>query len=325
LRISVRARASPSRTKKRSRLLKKLSRPSGRDRDALLALISSLRTRVAGRLGGAVGVVCCFEAGRDGFWLHRLLTAHGVVSHVLEPTSIFVNRRARRAKTGRLDAERMLRVLAAYLRGDCRACSMVRVPTPEEDDAKRMHREREHLVQEKLEKPNITAAERFRYLYSEDELRGWIGPIRALAEHARPAASIHLYRCGIRWCRLPLRRHRRLLALRRRRRAAVVRRRDRPGDCHRWRHRRRRRRADSAQGHRRARPDLHRLRPGMGVRSNGGVAEGAPERRRVRRPRPRPNTAGCLRSATSEAKASTSGSPARARDRPRLSALADGT
>jgi transposase len=95
-------------------------------------------------------VACCFEAGRDGFWLHRLLTGHGILAFVLEPTSILVNRRARRAKTDRLDAEGMLRVLAAWLGGDHQVCSMVRVPTPQEEDAKRPHREREHLVQEKL-------------------------------------------------------------------------------------------------------------------------------------------------------------------------------
>ena len=127
-----------------------LHRIDGGDTAALLALISSLQARAARGLDATIGVVCCFEAGRDGFWLHRLLTAHGVVCHVLEPTSILVNRRARRAKTDRLDAEGMLRVLAAYLRGDHQACSMVRVPTPEEEDAKRTHREREKLVQERL-------------------------------------------------------------------------------------------------------------------------------------------------------------------------------
>ena len=76
--------------------------------------------------------------------------AHGIASHVLEPTSILVNRRARRAKTDRLDAQGLLRVLMAYLDGDRQACSMVRVPTPEEEDAKRLHREREHLVQERV-------------------------------------------------------------------------------------------------------------------------------------------------------------------------------
>src|SRR5512147_738088 len=81
----------------------RLHRITGGDTAALLALISSLRARVAARLGAPIGVICCFEAGRDGFWLHRLLTAHGVINHVLEPTSILVNRRARRAKTDRLD------------------------------------------------------------------------------------------------------------------------------------------------------------------------------------------------------------------------------
>ena len=69
---------------------------------------------------------------------------------MLEPASILVKRRARRAKTDRLDAEGMLRVLAAYLHGDRQICSMLRVPTPDEEDAKRTHREREHLVQERL-------------------------------------------------------------------------------------------------------------------------------------------------------------------------------
>ena len=74
-----------------------LHRIDGGNTAALLALISSLRARVARRLDAAIGVICCFEAGRDGFWLHRLLTAHGITNYVLEPTSILVNRRARRA------------------------------------------------------------------------------------------------------------------------------------------------------------------------------------------------------------------------------------
>src|SRR5215211_4229798 len=77
------------------------------DTTALLALIAELRARASAKLGQAVEIACCFEAGRDGFWLHRLLTAHGIAAYVLEPTSILVNRRARRAKTDRLDAEGM--------------------------------------------------------------------------------------------------------------------------------------------------------------------------------------------------------------------------
>jgi transposase len=151
-----------------------LHRIEGGDTAALFALISSLRARVARRLDAAIGVVCCFEAGRDGFWLHRLLTAHGIANYVLEPTSILINRRARRAKTDRLDAIGMLRVLAAYLRGDGQICSMVRVPTPEDEDAKRIHRERENLVQEKLRIENRIEALLFTQgIRKRPSLRSW--------------------------------------------------------------------------------------------------------------------------------------------------------
>src|SRR5664279_287625 len=152
-----------------------LHRIDGGDTAALFALISSLRARVARRLDAPqIGVVCCFEAGRDGFWLQRLLTAQGITAHVLEPTSILVNRRARRAKTDRLDAEGMLRVLAAWLGGDRKACSMVRVPTPDEEDAKRPHREREHLVQEKLRIENRIEALLFTQgIRGRPSLRSW--------------------------------------------------------------------------------------------------------------------------------------------------------
>ena len=151
-----------------------LHRIDSGDTAALLALISSLRNRVARRLDEAIGVVCCFEAGRDGFWLHRLLMEHGVTNHVLEPASILINRRARRAKTDRLDALGMLRVLAAYLRGDRQSCSMVRVPTADEEDAKRMHREREHLVQERLRIENRIEALLFTQgIRKRPSLRSW--------------------------------------------------------------------------------------------------------------------------------------------------------
>ena len=100
--------------------------------------------------------------------------AHGVANYVLEPTSILINRRARRAKTDRLDAIGMLRVLAAYLRGDRQSCSMVRVPTPEEEDAKCIHRERENLVQEKLRIENRIEALLFTQgIRKRPSLRSW--------------------------------------------------------------------------------------------------------------------------------------------------------
>jgi transposase len=125
---------------------------------ALLALIADLRKKVAVKLGVEAAVVSCFEAGRDGFWLHRLLMERGVINRVVEPTSILVNRRARRAKTDRLDAQGLLRILAAHAKGDHKVCSVVRVPTIEEEDAKRQHREREHLVQERVRIENRIAA-----------------------------------------------------------------------------------------------------------------------------------------------------------------------
>src|SRR6201987_3678706 len=151
-----------------------LHRIDGGDTAALLALISSLRARAARGLDSTISVVCCFEAGRDGCLLHLLLTAHGFVCHVLEPTSILVNRRARRAKTDRLDAEGMLRVLAAWLSGDRQVCSMGGVPSPEEEDAKRPHREREHLVQDKLRIENRIEALLFTQgIRGRPSLRSW--------------------------------------------------------------------------------------------------------------------------------------------------------
>ena len=153
----------------------------GGDTAALLALAETLRARAAAKLGAPVRVACCFEAGRDGFWLHRLLTAEGLAAHVLEPTSILVSRRARRAKTDRLDALGMLRVLAAYLGGDRQVCSMVRVPTPEEEDAKRPHREREDLVRERVRLENrIAALLATQGVRERPSLRNWERDLAAL-------------------------------------------------------------------------------------------------------------------------------------------------
>jgi transposase len=170
----------------------RLNKIDAGDTAALLAYLSSLRARVLARTGAATALHCCFEAGRDGFWLHRFLISH--VNHVLEPTSILVNRRARRAKTDRLDAEGMLRVLAAYLQGDRQVCSMVRVPTPDEEDAKRIHRERQHLVQERLRIENRIQALLFTQgIHKRPSLRFWerdlasvrTGDSRELPHHLR--------------------------------------------------------------------------------------------------------------------------------------------
>jgi len=96
----------------------------------------------------------CYEAGYDGFWLHCQLEAHGVRNYVIDPASLQVDRRARRVKTDRIDAERLLRSLMAYLRGEPKVWSVVRVPSVAEEDARRLHRERDRLVLERVQHVN---------------------------------------------------------------------------------------------------------------------------------------------------------------------------
>jgi transposase len=124
------------------------------DGPALLALLDELRRRAERRCRGSVAVVTIQEAGRDGFWLHRLLEAHGVRSHVVDPASIAVGRRHRRAKTDRIDAEGLLRTLMAFARGERRVCAMLRPPTREAEDARRLTREREALLAERIRHTN---------------------------------------------------------------------------------------------------------------------------------------------------------------------------
>jgi transposase len=124
---------------------------AGGDAPALLMLIGAARRRAEASLGGTVRVVTCYEAGYDGFWLHRLLVAHGIANQVIDPASLLVNRRARRRKTDRIDLAGLLRTLMAWHRGEPQVCSMVRVPSPEEEDRRRRGRERERLVKERVQ------------------------------------------------------------------------------------------------------------------------------------------------------------------------------
>jgi transposase len=137
-------------------LSEKISRRtlSGCDWKGLLELIEEVRARVSREMGRAVAVMSCYEAGYDGFWLHRQLEAHGVRNYVIDPASLQVDRRARRVKTDRIDAERLLRSLMAYLRGEPKVWSVVRVPSVAEEDARRLHRERDRLVLERVQHVN---------------------------------------------------------------------------------------------------------------------------------------------------------------------------
>ena len=116
----------------------------------LLELLGRARQQEERELGQTIGISCCYEASYDGFWLHRQLEAAGVENFVIDPTSLLVNRRARRAKTDRIDVRGLLRSLIAWLRGDKDVCRMVHPPSPAEEDARRTHRERQRLIKERV-------------------------------------------------------------------------------------------------------------------------------------------------------------------------------
>src|SRR6266566_3571005 len=129
---------------------KKLSRHTitGGDVAALAARLAEWR-RKAALCGKPVRILSCYEAGFDGHWLHRWLTDQGVINHEIDPASIQVSRRMRRAKTDRIDLEQLMRTLLAYLRGEPRVCSVVHVPAVEDEDRKRRNRERERMLKER--------------------------------------------------------------------------------------------------------------------------------------------------------------------------------
>jgi len=133
----------------------KLSRYTigGGDLAALAARLADMRKKAAAG-DRPVRILSCYEAGLDGHWLHRWLTGQRVINHEIDPSSIEVNRRARRAKTDRIDLEKLMRAFLAYLRGEPRVCSIVHVPTVEEEDRKRRTRERERLIKERTAHTN---------------------------------------------------------------------------------------------------------------------------------------------------------------------------
>ena len=119
------------------------------DEDALLRLLHRWRDEAVRAGRNIERITVTFEAGRDGFWLARWLRAHNIEAYVIHPTSVAVSREHRRAKTDRLDTELLKRAFLGWLRGEADHCSMAAIPTMEEEDAKRPHRERENLVAER--------------------------------------------------------------------------------------------------------------------------------------------------------------------------------
>ena len=181
----------------------------GGDHTGLLALIDKARGRATEKLGSAPRVVSCYEAGYDGFWLHRLLEVAGIANFVFDAASIAVEQRSRRSKTDRIDGELLLRTLMAYLRGEPRVVRIVRVPSVEQEDARRVSRERDRLVKEQTAHINRVKAllrlvgmavgnpRRRDWLTWLERQRDWQGqplPPHLLAEVKREHARLTLLR-----------------------------------------------------------------------------------------------------------------------------------
>jgi transposase len=141
------AQASPSGKTSSHRL-------EGGDVAGLLERLRRLQAREQRASGDDVQIVVGYEAGYDGFWLQRRLAAEAVTCWVMDPGSLQVDRRARRAKTDRLDAAMLLRALMAWWHGDRAACHMVQVPSVEREDGRRTHRERQRLIAERVQHVN---------------------------------------------------------------------------------------------------------------------------------------------------------------------------
>src|SRR5271157_5964015 len=121
----------------------------GGDAEKLLAKLTAARDCWA-KVSGALPVITlCYEVGYDAFWLARLLKTRGIECLVIDPGSLQVSRRSRRVKTDRVDAKALLRTLIAWCRGERHVWSLVRIPSIDEEDLRRSHRERSRLVRER--------------------------------------------------------------------------------------------------------------------------------------------------------------------------------
>src|SRR6266851_3479590 len=159
------------------------------DTAALIECIAKAKARCG--LTPEARVASCYEAGRDGFWLHRWLIEHGIDNIVVDSASIEVNRRARRAKTDRLDADKLLAMLIRYHADEPRVWSVLRVPTPEQEDARRAHRELGRLGRERTAHINRIRALlvlhnlRVKYVGGRLWQRWWTGHAQELARCVR--------------------------------------------------------------------------------------------------------------------------------------------
>jgi len=121
---------------------------------ALLTQFALLQDKAQARTGQRFPILVIQEAGLDGFWIHRVLQDEGIESYVVDPASIATSRRRRRAKTDKLDGEALVRALLAYKRGEPRVCAMVKAPSPQDEDRRRVCRERKALITERVRHVN---------------------------------------------------------------------------------------------------------------------------------------------------------------------------
>src|ERR1700732_3727594 len=124
------------------------------DIGGLLGRFAYLKRKARERTGSDYPIITIYEAGLDGFWVHRVLQNEGIESYVVDAASIATSRRRRRAKTDRIDGEALVRALLAHKRGEPRVCAMVRAPTPEDEDRRRLCRERKTLTVERVQHVN---------------------------------------------------------------------------------------------------------------------------------------------------------------------------
>ena len=127
---------------------------SAGDIAALLSRFSELKQKAFARTGRSFPIIVIQEAGLDGFSIHRVLQSEGIESYVVDAASIATSRRRRRPKTDRIDGEALVRALLAYKRGEPRVCAMLRAPTPEDEDRRRLCRERKTLTVERIQHVN---------------------------------------------------------------------------------------------------------------------------------------------------------------------------
>ena len=129
------------------------------DKEGFRDLIEKQRIKAEQALAREVRVLCCYEAGYEGFWLARWLEQEmSIETVVLDPASLLVNRKAKQRKTDRIDAKKMVRALLAHDRGDAAVLSRIRIPSVEEEDRKRLLRERRRLVKERTSLTNSIKA-----------------------------------------------------------------------------------------------------------------------------------------------------------------------